>query len=1152
MHSARGLVAVCAAILATGCPGMRPQPAGQAGETEPQIPLSEAARPGGALPVPAGEGLGYPRFADYHSGVVVFSAEGDLWQVPVSGGLARRLTTHPGTEFFAHFSPDGKRLAFSGDYDGNQDVFVMPAVGGVPHRLTYHPSEDQVLGWTPDSRSVLFRSRRDHPHGDWTLYTVPLESGEGRRGAPMGGDAVRLPLSRAARLSFEPGGARVAINVTDNDFHRWKRYAGGRSAQIFVGDLKGGPFVKRTTFLGANAFPMWHGGRIYFLSDRTGTANIWSMTPEGRDLKQHTHHRDYDVRFPSLGQGKIVYSHRAGLRLLDLQSGHEQPIPVRVVSDGPLARARFVQPTRFLTDFELSPDGNHLALEIRGDLHLIPAGKEGRRLRLTQSSSSRERGLSFSDDGKRLASTSDASGECEVTIVDATGATPPRQVTRGGKRYKYPPRWSPGGKWIAYADSDGRLFKVPAAGGTPTEIDRSPYGHIRSYRWSPDGAWLAYARIEENYFASIYLYEVEKGRKLRVTDGYTKDWSPHFSADGKYLVFMSERTINPYLDRLDEETIVDRATKPYLVLLSSKTRSPFLPRDPAEEEQQAKAAKEAKAQKKKAGAGAPPPRVEVEADGIADRVLEVPVAAGNLGGLFSGDGFLFYLSQPTLGMAEWEHSVFEGKERVAELWRFDFKKKKAEKFADGVVDYSVARDGSRMVLRKPEAKFYAFKLEAKAPGDKEWKELELPLAALRHPVEVRQEWRQMFGEAWRMMRDFYFDPDMGKVDWPAVRSRYEALLPHVGSREELEDLLGEMVSELSLGHTYLWGGDTRQPERVPVGLLGADLEPHPSGHYRFARILDGVSWDPRRVSPLTEPHARVKAGEFLQKIDGREVRCGEDVYSHLQKAAGEQVQLTVSADPEARKARQVEITTLRSEQPIRYFDWVKHNRERVGQKTEAKIGYLHLPDMMTAGMVEFDRWYYPQVFKQGLIVDARWNRGGFVSQMIVKRLARRALSWAKSRSGYIAPYPENTLNGPVVVLTNERAGSDGDIFPRAVQVGRLGPVIGTRTWGGVVGISLNLPADALVDFGVSTRPGYFAWWEPERRWGVEGEGVTPDVIVENDPGAEFRGTDAQLEKGIALAMELLKKAPPRAPQFGEYPDKRAETWVKRYGKTDAP
>ncbi|MBW2533588.1 MAG: PDZ domain-containing protein, partial [Deltaproteobacteria bacterium] len=408
-----------------------------------------------------------------------------------------------------------------------------------------------------------------------------------------------------------------------------------------------------------------------------------------------------------------------------------------------------------------------------------------------------------------------------------------------------------------------------------------------------------------------------------------------------------------------------------------------------------------------------------------------------------------------------------------------------------------------------------------------------------------QEWRQIFNEAWRMMRDFYWSPDMGQVDWAAIGKKYAVLLPRVATRDELEDLLGEMVAELSLGHTYVWGGDRRRARPVPVGLLGADLEPHDSGRYRFARIYPGESWDAKRRSPLTLSHARVKEGDFLLRIDGRELRTGDNVYSRLQKAAGEMIQLTVSADPGGRGARDVEITTLKNEHALRYHAWVRRNRELVAQKTEGRVGYLHIPDMMTAGMVEFDRWYYPQVRKEGLIVDARWNRGGFVSELMIKRLTRRVLAWQKGRRGYVGPYPANTLNGRLVVLTNERAGSDGDIFPRAVQVAKLGPVIGTRTWGGVVGISLQHP---LVDKGVSTRPRTFAWWDLKRGWGVEGEGVTPDMVVDNDPAAMHRGEDAQLDKGIAVILDLLRKNPPQAPAFGPPPDKRRKTWVDKYGK----
>jgi len=1124
-------------ILTTACP-----PREHPNETPhpfpaPAVPLSESGRPGaGVTLADAQEALGgYPRFPDHHSGVVVFSAEGDLWQVAASGGLARRLTTDPGVELFARFSPDGKLLAFSGDYDGNQDIFVMPAAGGVPRRLTYHPAEDQALGWSPDGTSVLFRSKRDNPHGDWTLWTVPA----------AGGDPAKLPLFRGSRLAYEPGGKRVAINRMDRDFRRWKRYAGGTAAKIFVGDLEGGAFRQVTTFKGTNALPMWHGGRIYFLSDRTGTMNIWSMTPEGKDLKQHTRFDDYDVRFPSLGDGKIAFQQRAELHLLDLKSDRVSRVPLQLISDALRTRTRFTDPLRYLADFELSPDGRYLGLEVRGNLHLVPASKEGRRVQVSLGSGSRERGISFSDDGKSIATISDSSGETEVQIFDAEKLEQPRQVTRTGKPFKYPPRWAPGGKLLAYADSDNRLFVVDAKGGDPREVDRSPHGRISSYRWSPDGRYLAYVKLDDNYFRSIFVHDTVKKRNLRITDPYFNDGAPAWSADGKYLAFLSERTFNPYLDRLDMETIIEKATKPYLVLLSEKTHSPFLPRVPEADDG------DKKKEKKKGGAakGKATVTVVLDPEGIEQRVVEVPVPPGNYGGLWAGDGVLFFLDWPTLGMAEWQELFFSGKEPSGTLKRFDFKKKKAKTFAEGVVGYDISRNGKKMVLRREKRKLYAFELGEKAPEGKELEEKRLPLEALREQVDPRAEWRQIFNEAWRMMRDFYWTADMGQVDWEAIGKKYAALLPRVATRDELTDLIGEMVAELSLGHTYVWGGDVRRSKPVPVGLLGADLEPDPSGRYRFARIYGGEPWDPKRSSPLSLSHARVKEGDFLLKVDGRPLRAGDNPYSRLQKAAGQLVQLTVGPDPGGRDAREVEITTLKSEGAVRYHAWVKRNRELVDKKTGGRVGYLHIPDMMTAGMVAFDRWYYPQVRKEGLIVDARWNRGGFVSELMVKRLARRVLAWMKGRNGYVGPYPENTLNGRFVVLTNERAGSDGDIFPRSVQVAGLAPVIGTRTWGGVVGISLQNP---LVDKGISTRPRTFAFWEPRRRWGLEGEGVEPDVVVDNDPGAVYRGEDAQLERGIEVVLDLLRKTPSKPPAFGAPPDKRKKTWVERYGQTDKP
>ncbi len=1139
-------------VLAAGCQSREVAPANQpAAQKQPALtaqaspqPEADPAQAAAILTGEAGKNgrLGYPRFPDIHGQQVVFSAENDLWLTTVAGGLARRLTVHEGNEFFAKFSPDGKWLAFSGDYDGNQDIFVMPAVGGVPQRLTFHPARDQAIGWTPDGASILFRSQRHHPHGNWTLHTIPR----------LGGDPVRLPLSRAARLSWEPKGKRVAINRLSRDFRRWKRYAGGMAVQIFIGDLEGGPFHKVTTFKGTNAYPMWHGERIYFLSDRTGTQNIWSMTADAKDLRQHTQSTNFDVRFPSIGQDRIVYQAGASLRLLDVRSGQDREIPVRIVSDALRTRTRFTDPKKHLRSFALSPDGAFLALQIRGNLHLVPAQKEGRRIQVSRSSDSHERGISFSPDGSQIATVSSQAGEDEIFLYDTLGAKKPQRVTTDGKRFKHPPLWSPTKERIAFADSDNRLYLVSAGGGKTREVDHSPFGPIEQIAWSPDGKWLAYVKAETNYLGSIFLFQVETGAKARVTNEFFHDSNPTWSPDGKYLYFLSRRSLNPYLDELDFETIVDKTTKPYLVLLSAKTPSPFLPTKAGQDdERMMKVLKRIREEEKRKREFRQPPQVEIDLSGMGDRIVEVPVDAGNYHNLWAGREFILFLKSPMIGMADWGELFSENTKLTSSLMRFEMgeKEKGAKTYLADVRSFCVSRNGKRIATMNRKKEFFVFQLGDQPPAQEKLAKKKIPIAAIREQVEPLAEWRQIFFEVWRMMRDFYWEPHMANVDWLAMQEKYLPLLSRVATRAELEDLLGEMVAELSLGHTYIWGGDQKRARPISVGLLGADLAPDASGLYRFTRVYQGANWDKKRVSPLTLPHVGVVAGDFLLKIDGRPIKAGDNVYSRLQKAAGEFVLLTVHSRPSLNGARDVEIKTLANEKAVRYFSWVAKNRVYVSEKTGDQVGYLHLPDMMTRGMVEFDRWYYPQIRKQGLIIDARWNGGGFVSGILIKKIMRDVLFWVRSREGFVGTYPSNSLRGRVVVLTNESAGSDGDIFPRAIQIAKIGPVIGTRTWGGVVGIDGSNP---LVDGGTSTRPHYFALYERERKWGVEGEGVVPDIIVDNDTGAVDRGQDAQLDRGIAEVLERLRQAPAQRPDFVAPPDKSKEAWVKKYGQTDKP
>jgi tricorn protease len=1091
---------------------------------------------------PAQASPAYVRWPDLHGNRIVFCAEGDLWVVADSGGISRRLTNHVGNEFYPHWSPDGKWIAFTGDYDGNSDVYLIPSEGGEPKRLTWHPQTDIVLGWTPDGTKVIFRANGETPYRSSMIYTVSRD----------GGDAEALPLGYAERVSIDPDSGKYAFTRKSWDNATWKRYRGGTAPDIWVGDPKKADFKKVTDFDGINAYPMWHRGRVYFLSDPGGTMNIWSIKPDGSDRRRETDFKDWDARQAAVApDGRIVFTLQADLQIFDPKSGKVQKIDADVPSDRVLTRARYPDAGQYITSVDLSPDGTRLAVTARGEIFSVPA-KPGVTIPITRGSGARESWAHFSGDGKQIVYVTDAKGEEEIRAVDAWDRSEPKTIEPARSAgWHFAPVPSPDGKWIAYGDQTQSLYVMPAAGGERKEIDRSNKGEISDYTWSADGRWLAYTKVMDNEYTGIGVYDTKTGVGTTLSHGTTNDNSPAWDPKGRWLYFVSERTTNPMLGNRDFDVVEAKNSKLYLAVLKKDGKDPManldgMPPDAEDKEKEKEKDKdkdkdkdsdkkkddEAKKDDKKEEKKAPP--VEIDVTGLFARVVEIPgVPIGNYTGLAATEKTLFYLSLPVRGMVEEQDGGNDNP--VGTMMAYDLEKKESKTFTEGVSRYVLAREG-KIAVSKKKGEIYV--VDAGSPPSDLGKS-KVDLSDCVISLDPREEWRQIYQEAYRFERDFYWDHEMGGLDWKAMRDKYATLLPRVATRSDLRDLVGELIGELGTSHTYVSGGDAgTQITQVGTGLLGADFT-REGDVYKISRIYRGDPADGVRAA-LEEPGVNVKEGDYILAVDHRPFEKGKSFYAALEGRAGKEIVLTVGSSASKAGSRDVVVKAMNSDKKLRYADWVRKNREYVSEKTGGKIGYVHMPDMGRDGLVAFETWFYPQLAKEGMVVDVRWNGGGFVSQLIVERLRRDLISFDRSRGGGVYTYPARVLNGPFVVVTNEHAGSDGDIFPAAVQLEKLAPVIGMRSWGGVVGIRGDKPT---VDGGMLTQP-EFAWWDPKQGWGLENRGVIPDIEVQNLPQDVAKGVDMQLDRAIAEVMMLHDKEPPIRPKFDTARDRSRKAFEK--------